>query len=53
MTIPNAQVRRRELDPESATQIDAFCEKLAGLRELSQPWTLKLHDPTGNCFIQV
>ncbi|GMS79481.1 hypothetical protein PENTCL1PPCAC_1656, partial [Pristionchus entomophagus] len=46
------QEQRRLIDPESATKIDAFCTKLNGLRELDEPWTLKLHDPTGNCFIQ-
>eukprot|EP00080_Pristionchus_pacificus_P017184 PDM77204.1 hypothetical protein PRIPAC_43116 [Pristionchus pacificus] len=50
--LQSEQERRRLLDPESATKIDEFCAKLNRLRELDESWTLKLHDPTGNCFIQ-
>ncbi|VDL76359.1 unnamed protein product [Nippostrongylus brasiliensis] len=46
------QDRRRELDPESAAKIDEFLIHLTKCRSLKEPWTLKLHDPTGNCFIQ-
>ncbi|GMR58531.1 hypothetical protein PMAYCL1PPCAC_28726 [Pristionchus mayeri] len=50
--LQSEQDRRRLIDAESATKIDEFCAKLNRLRELEEPWTLKLHDPTGNCFIQ-
>ncbi|CAI4224783.1 unnamed protein product [Auanema sp. JU1783] len=46
------QDRRRELDPESAEKIDEFLKRLTKLSDLTEKWTLKLHDPTGNCFIQ-
>ncbi|CAJ0591385.1 unnamed protein product [Cylicocyclus nassatus] len=46
------QDRRRQVDPESAAKIDKFLEKLLKCKSLSEKWTLKLHDPTGNCFIQ-
>nr|CDJ85731.1 Zinc finger domain containing protein [Haemonchus contortus] len=46
------QDRRRELDPESAAKIDDFLVHLRKCLNLSEKWTLKLHDPTGNCFIQ-
>uniref|UniRef100_A0A158QKP5 Zpr1 domain-containing protein n=1 Tax=Haemonchus placei TaxID=6290 RepID=A0A158QKP5_HAEPC len=46
------QDRRRELDPESAAKIDNFLVHLRKCLTLSEKWTLKLHDPTGNCFIQ-
>ncbi|KAK6045188.1 ZPR1 zinc finger domain protein [Cooperia oncophora] len=46
------QDRRRELDPDSAAKIDEFLVHLRKCMDLSEPWTLKLHDPTGNCFIQ-
>uniref|UniRef100_A0A7E4VJW9 Zinc finger protein ZPR1 n=1 Tax=Panagrellus redivivus TaxID=6233 RepID=A0A7E4VJW9_PANRE len=46
------QPRRRELDPESADAIDAFIGKIDDCLELRTPFTLKLNDPTGNCYIQ-
>ncbi|EPB71533.1 ZPR1 zinc finger domain protein [Ancylostoma ceylanicum] len=46
------QDRRRQIDPESAAKIDDFLVKLLKCKTLSEKWTLKLHDPTGNCFIQ-
>ncbi|CAD6199547.1 unnamed protein product [Caenorhabditis auriculariae] len=46
------QEARRKLDPESAEQIDRFIERLDDCLELKTTWTLKLRDPTGNCFIQ-
>ncbi|KAL6741313.1 hypothetical protein Aduo_014581 [Ancylostoma duodenale] len=46
------QDRRRQIDPESAAKIDEFLVKLLKCKALSEKWTLKLHDPTGNCFIQ-
>ncbi|KHJ79939.1 ZPR1 zinc finger domain protein, partial [Oesophagostomum dentatum] len=46
------QERRREIDPESAAKIDDFLVKLSRCKALEDKWTLKLHDPTGNCFIQ-
>ncbi|XP_066993713.2 zinc finger protein ZPR1 [Anabrus simplex] len=44
-------VRRNE-DPFSATQIDAFLEKLRKLKDLSTPFTLVLEDISGNSFVQ-
>ncbi|CAI2354297.1 unnamed protein product [Caenorhabditis sp. 36 PRJEB53466] len=46
------QEKRRLLDPEGAAQIDAYLQKITSCMELKQNWTLKLRDPTGNCFIQ-
>jgi zinc finger protein len=46
------QDRRRELDPENAEQIDRFLERLESYMSLEKHWTLKLNDPSGNCFIQ-
>ncbi|CAI5450927.1 unnamed protein product [Caenorhabditis angaria] len=46
------QEKRRLLDEESAIQIDAFLKRLEGLMDLKENWTLKLRDPTGNCYIQ-
>ncbi|GMT08908.1 hypothetical protein PFISCL1PPCAC_205, partial [Pristionchus fissidentatus] len=50
--LQSEQERRRLLDPESAQKIDEFCARVGRMRELTEQWTLKLHDPTGNCFIQ-
>ena len=46
------QARRREEDAEAATQIDVFITKLESFAKLEQPFTLKLNDPSGNCYIQ-
>lgn len=43
---------RKKYDPERASKIDEFISQLDKCRSLAVPWTLKLHDPTGNCFIQ-
>ncbi|TKR86526.1 hypothetical protein L596_011103 [Steinernema carpocapsae] len=43
---------RRIQNPEGATKIDAFIEKMDHYLELKEPFTLKLTDPSGNCFIQ-
>jgi len=46
------QDRRRVENPEAAEQIGEFIEKLEKFINLEQPFTLKLNDPSGNCFIQ-
>uniref|UniRef100_A0A8R1HUH8 Zinc finger ZPR1-type domain-containing protein n=1 Tax=Caenorhabditis japonica TaxID=281687 RepID=A0A8R1HUH8_CAEJA len=46
------QEKRRLLDPESAAQIDAYLERINECMQLDKTWTLKLRDPTGNCYIQ-
>ncbi|KAE9549284.1 hypothetical protein FO519_007506 [Halicephalobus sp. NKZ332] len=46
------QDRRRTENPEAAEQIDEFIEKIVKLINLEQKFTLKLNDPSGNCFIQ-
>lgn len=46
------QERRRELYPAEASQIDAFIARLDRLTNLEETFTVKLHDPTGNCYIQ-
>uniref|UniRef100_A0A915CTF2 Zinc finger ZPR1-type domain-containing protein n=1 Tax=Ditylenchus dipsaci TaxID=166011 RepID=A0A915CTF2_9BILA len=46
------QKERKEKQPETAEKIDAFLIRLNSLLEVKQPWTLKLKDPSGNCFIQ-
>jgi len=46
------QERRRELDSESAGKVDEFLERLGKYITLQLPWTLKLNDPTGNCYVQ-
>uniref|UniRef100_A0A183F307 Zpr1 domain-containing protein n=1 Tax=Heligmosomoides polygyrus TaxID=6339 RepID=A0A183F307_HELPZ len=46
------QARRREQHPESAKKIDDFLVRLQKCMRLEEKWTLKLRDPTGNCFIQ-
>jgi len=45
------QPARRENDPESASQIDAFIEKLRDLKNVSTPFTFILEDISGNAFI--
>ncbi|KAI6199711.1 hypothetical protein M3Y96_00655800 [Aphelenchoides besseyi] len=46
------QDRRRQVNPQGAAKLDKFMEKLDKCVELKEPWTLKLNDPSGNCFIQ-
>ena len=46
------QPERRQVDPETALKLDRFIERIDELLSLQTPWTLKLHDPTGNCFVQ-
>jgi len=46
------QEPRKLNQPEIADKIDAFISRLNGLVELKEKWTLKLKDPTGNCFVQ-
>lgn len=46
------QEQRLELDPESAKKVEEFLTRLEKYIELESPWTLKLNDPSGNCFIQ-
>uniref|UniRef100_A0A0N4Z1B5 Zinc finger protein ZPR1 n=1 Tax=Parastrongyloides trichosuri TaxID=131310 RepID=A0A0N4Z1B5_PARTI len=46
------QVLRRVEHPDDAKRIDDFIEKLETYRQLKAPWTLKLKDASGNCYIQ-
>lgn len=46
------QERRREIDAESATKIDEFIVRIEQFRNLEKPFTVKLNDPSGNCYIQ-
>lgn len=57
------QILRRVQFPEQAQKIDEFIERLRGLMQLKEKFTLvrkiyiylylkKLNDPSGNCFIQ-
>lgn len=46
------QDRRRIESPEAAEQIDEFIKRIERLQNLEQPFTIKLNDPSGNCFIQ-
>ncbi|KAL7074211.1 hypothetical protein ACQ4LE_006484 [Meloidogyne hapla] len=46
------QPLRKQLDADMAGKIDQFLEKLEKFITLENCWTLKLRDPSGNCFIQ-
>lgn len=46
------QPLRRAQHPEIAVQIDAFVEKLRGLKSVEHPFTLVLEDISGNCRIE-
>jgi zinc finger protein len=46
------QEERFKLDPENAVKVQEFLEKLDKYIKLELPWTLKLNDPSGNCYIQ-
>ncbi|KJH43932.1 ZPR1 zinc finger domain protein, partial [Dictyocaulus viviparus] len=46
------QDNRRKLDSSRASKIDDFLSRLEEYKSLEKVWTLKLRDPTGNCFIQ-
>uniref|UniRef100_A0A914EBW4 Zinc finger ZPR1-type domain-containing protein n=1 Tax=Acrobeloides nanus TaxID=290746 RepID=A0A914EBW4_9BILA len=46
------QDRRREQERETAEQIDKFIGRLDKLINLEEPFTLKLNDPSGNCYIE-
>uniref|UniRef100_A0A914BVL4 Zinc finger ZPR1-type domain-containing protein n=1 Tax=Acrobeloides nanus TaxID=290746 RepID=A0A914BVL4_9BILA len=46
------QDRRREQERETAEQIDKFIGRLNKLINLEEPFTLKLNDPSGNCYIE-
>jgi zinc finger protein len=46
------QDRRKAEHPEAAEQIDQFISKLESFASLEKPFTLKLNDPSGNCYIQ-
>jgi zinc finger protein len=46
------QEQRRTLDPENADKVEEFLTRLDKYNALEMPWTLKLNDPSGNCFIQ-
>ncbi|KOB72806.1 Zinc finger protein ZPR1 [Operophtera brumata] len=46
------QQKRREQHPESADQLDAFVKKLEALKAMETPWTMKIEDISGNCFVE-
>ncbi|CAD5224775.1 unnamed protein product [Bursaphelenchus okinawaensis] len=46
------QILRRIQDPEGAKQIDDYISRVEDYISLKKEWTLKLNDPSGNCFIQ-
>uniref|UniRef100_A0A914Z655 Zinc finger ZPR1-type domain-containing protein n=1 Tax=Panagrolaimus superbus TaxID=310955 RepID=A0A914Z655_9BILA len=46
------QDRRIQEHPEAAAQIDQFITKLMSFATLEKHFTLKLNDPSGNCYIQ-
>ncbi|PAV77977.1 hypothetical protein WR25_04283 [Diploscapter pachys] len=46
------QEKRRLTDPENAQKIEEFVKRIDDCTALKTTWTLKLHDPSGNCFIQ-
>lgn len=46
------QEPRRKDHPEVAAQIDAFIDKLRGLKDLKKPFTLEIDDISGNSFIE-
>uniref|UniRef100_A0A914LHU0 Zinc finger ZPR1-type domain-containing protein n=1 Tax=Meloidogyne incognita TaxID=6306 RepID=A0A914LHU0_MELIC len=46
------QPLRKQLDAVMADKIDKFLEKFDKFLSLENSWTLKLRDPSGNCFIQ-
>uniref|UniRef100_A0A1I7YZN6 Zpr1 domain-containing protein n=1 Tax=Steinernema glaseri TaxID=37863 RepID=A0A1I7YZN6_9BILA len=49
--LQNQELRRIQ-NPEGAEKIDRFIEKMDACLELKTPFTLKLTDPSGNCYIQ-
>ncbi|XP_005110648.1 zinc finger protein ZPR1 [Aplysia californica] len=46
------QVLRRIQYPDVAAQIDAFIEKLKGLKAVQQPFHFVIDDPSGNSFVE-
>ncbi|XP_065563661.1 zinc finger protein ZPR1-like [Artemia franciscana] len=46
------QPARRALDPESATAIDAFIERLKQCKNLENSFTVVIDDPSGNSFFE-
>ncbi|KAK6174949.1 hypothetical protein SNE40_013501 [Patella caerulea] len=46
------QVLRKIQHPEVAAQIEEFTKKLEKLKELDEPCTLIVEDPTGNSFVE-
>ncbi|VDK55058.1 unnamed protein product [Anisakis simplex] len=46
------QQRRKKEQPEIAEKIDEFLRRIKDFMNLKQPFTLKLRDATGNCFIE-
>ncbi|XP_077985430.1 zinc finger protein ZPR1-like isoform X2 [Glandiceps talaboti] len=43
---------RQAMDPDTASKIDEFIEKLKKLKEVTSSFTIILDDPTGNSFIE-
>nr|CAG4641721.1 EOG090X06TU [Eurycercus lamellatus] len=43
---------RKALDPESAEKIEAFIQTLADVKNLKNPFTIIIDDPSGNSFIE-
>lgn len=50
--LQSEQPIRKALDPPVAAKIDDFIHKLETLKELKQPFTVILEDPTGNSYIE-
>lgn len=46
------QAERQKEDPENATKIAEFIEKLVKLKEVNSPFEIILDDPTGNSFVE-
>ncbi|XP_050413365.1 zinc finger protein ZPR1 [Patella vulgata] len=46
------QVLRKIQHPEAAAKIEEFTKKLEKLKELDEPFTLIVEDPTGNSFVE-
>ena len=42
----------QQVDPNTATALDSFLERLEGCASGRQSFTLELNDPAGNSFIE-
>uniref|UniRef100_UPI00398F7B52 zinc finger protein ZPR1 n=1 Tax=Pristiophorus japonicus TaxID=55135 RepID=UPI00398F7B52 len=46
------QPTRKAIDPDAASKIEEFVEKLKKLKDVETPFTLVIDDPSGNSFIE-